>query len=232
MKISKIVPIAVALPLTHTFALGGSEITAAHNVFVRVETDDGLIGWGEASSAPSMTGETVASMMAAVRHLAPFLCGRDPGDFAANLAEMDRRMYGNSSAKTALEMAAFDITGKAAQKPAAELIGEIRRTRMPVLWMLASANAEVDVADGRAKSADGFTAFKIKVGGREVAADVARAMRIRDAVDGAQLSADANQGWSVEEAIAFVEGVGDALDFIEQPVMGHDLDGMARIAGR
>lgn len=232
MKIARITPIAVSLPLTHPFVMGGSEITATHNVFVRMETDDGLVGWGEASSAPSMTGETIASMMAAVRHLEPFLVGRNPAAFAANLGEMDRRIYGNASAKTALEIAAYDIAGKAMQQPVAELIGKTLRTRMPVLWMLANGEPDLDAADGRAKRDDGFAAFKIKVGGKAVADDVDRALTIRRAVDGAQLSADANQGWEVDEAIAFVDGVGNALDFIEQPVMGHDLDGMARIARR
>jgi muconate cycloisomerase len=61
MKISKIEPIAAALPLRQAFTMGGVELAVSHNVFVRMETDDGLVGWGEASSAPSMTGETVAS---------------------------------------------------------------------------------------------------------------------------------------------------------------------------
>jgi muconate cycloisomerase len=232
MKIARITPIAVSLPLNQPFTMGGSEFVATYNMFVRMETDDGLVGWGEASSAPSMTGETIASMMAAARHLEPFLIGRDPTAFAANLAEMDRRMYGNASAKTALEIAAYDLAGKAMQKPVAELIGGTRRTRMPVLWMLASGQADADAADGRAKCDEGFSAFKIKVGGKSVAADVARTLAIRRAVNGRQLSADANQGWDEDQATAFVDGVGDALDFIEQPVMGHDLGAMTRIARR
>jgi muconate cycloisomerase len=118
------------------------------------------------------------------------------------------------------------------QKPVAELIGATRRTRMPVLWMLASGDPDADADDAREKRDRGFAAFKIKVGGKAVGADIARALQIRRAADGAQLSADANQGWDVDAAIAFVEGVGDALDFIEQPVMGHDLAGMARVARR
>src|SRR3546814_6773160 len=64
---------------------------------------------------------------------------------------MDWRMYGNASAKTALEMAFFDLAGKAAQKPVAELLGGIRRTRMPILYMLATGDIETDVADAKAK---------------------------------------------------------------------------------
>ena len=227
MKVTRITPFATALPLRRPMKTGGEEIAAVENIFVRIDTDEGLIGWGEASSAPRMTGETVASIMAAIGYLTPALVGREPSDFAGNLARMDQHMYGNASAKTALELALYDIAGKAAGKPMGELLGEVMRTRMPVLWMLASGETRADIEDGRAKIAAGFTAFKIKVGINPVESDIERAIAIRTAMPGVQISADANQGWSVAQAIRFVEGIGNALDFIEQPVMGHDLDGMA-----
>jgi muconate cycloisomerase len=230
MKITRITPFATALPLRRPMKTGGEEMTKVENIFVRIDTDEGLIGWGEASSAPRMTGETVASIMAAIRFLTPALQGRDPRDAAGNLARMDQHMYGNASAKTALELALYDIAGKAAGKPVAELLGDVVRTRMPVLWMLASGETRADIEDGRQKIAAGFTAFKIKVGINPVESDIERAIAIRAAMPGVQISADANQGWSVAQAIRFVEGIGNALDFIEQPVMGHDLDGMARVA--
>ena len=101
---------------------------------------------------------------------------------------------------------------------------------MPVLWMLASGETDADIEDGREKIAAGYTAFKIKVGINPVESDIERAIAIRAAMPGVQISADANQGWSVEQAVRFVEGIGNALDFVEQPVMGHDLDGMALVA--
>ena len=232
MKITKIDPIVADLPLLRPIKMSGVEIAVSENVFVRVETDNGLVGWGEASSSPSMTGETVESMVAAIRFLAPFFIGRDPSAFAENLDEMDWRMYGNTSAKTVLEMACYDLAGKAAQKPIAELLGGVKRTHMPVVQMLATGNLEIDLGDARSKADEGFAAMKIKVGGKPVAEDIERTNAISKALNGAvQLSADANQGWTRDDGVAFARGASAALDFLEQPVMGRDVEGMALIAG-
>jgi L-alanine-DL-glutamate epimerase-like enolase superfamily enzyme len=232
MKVKRITSYATALPLRRPMKTGGNELKAVDNIFVRIDTDNGIVGWGEASAAPRMTGETAASILAAIEFLTPVLEGRDPGAFAANVALMDQHMYGNASAKTALELALYDAAGKHAGKPVAELLGGAARTRMPVLWMLASGDTDADIEDGLAKIAAGFAAFKIKVGINPVEADIERAIAVRAAMPGVQISADANQGWTVEQAVRFVEGVGDALDFVEQPVMGYDLDGMAEVARR
>ncbi|NKB50169.1 MAG: hypothetical protein GKS02_12505 [Alphaproteobacteria bacterium] len=230
MKITEITPIAVSLPMTRPLKMAGLVFDHSDNVLVRVTTDNGLVGWGEASESPTMTGETVASMMAAIRYLSPYFIGRDPSDFAENLALMDFRLYGNASAKTVLEMSFFDLAGKAQQKSMAELLGTVRRSRMPVLWMLASGKLDEDLSDGQAKLDEGFKSFKIKVGTNPVAEDIERAHHVRKLVNGGvQLSSDANQGWTREDAITFVEGVGDTLDFIEQPIMGHDVEGMADV---
>ena len=66
MKINRVEPIAVSLPMKKPVVMAGVEIARADNVFVRIETDNGVVGWGEAASAPTMTGETVESMMAAI----------------------------------------------------------------------------------------------------------------------------------------------------------------------
>ncbi|NKB48934.1 MAG: hypothetical protein GKS02_06170 [Alphaproteobacteria bacterium] len=121
MKITKIEPIVADLPLVRPFKMSGVEISVSENVFARIETDNGLVGWGEASSSPAMTGETVESMVAAIRFLAPYLIGRDPSNFIENLNEMDWLLYGNASAKTVLEIALYDLAGKAQQKSMGEL---------------------------------------------------------------------------------------------------------------
>ena len=231
MKITRIDTKIVDLPLSRPFKMSGVEISVSENVFARVETDNGLVGWGEASSSPAMTGETVESMVAAVEYLSPFMIGRDPAAFHENLAEMDWRLYGNASAKTVLEMAFYDLAGKAAQKPVSELLGGTKRTQVPIVHMLATGDIEIDVADAAGYAQTGVTNMKIKVGGKPVAQDIERTIAIREAVkDGVQLSADCNQGWSREEAITFAKAASAALDFLEQPVMGHDVEGMAQIA--
>ncbi|MEP4379280.1 MAG: enolase C-terminal domain-like protein [Alphaproteobacteria bacterium] len=231
MKITKIEPMTAYLPLFRPFKMSGVEIATSENVFARVETDDGLVGWGEASSSPSMTGETVQSMTAAIEFLAPFMIGRDPAAFEENLAEMNWRMYGNASAKTVLEMAFYDAAGKAQQKSMAELLGGVRRTQVPVLYMLATGDIDVDVAEASERAAAGVSHMKIKVGGKPVEKDIERTNAIRKAVNGGvQLSADCNQGWTREEALKFAAEASESLDFLEQPVMGHDVECMAEIS--
>src|SRR5471030_973652 len=119
-KIKRIEAIAVSLPMTKPIKMAGVLIAAADNVLVKIETDTGHVGWGEAASAHSMTGETVESMMAAVRHMAPALTNMDVADVAAVSQRMDQLMYYNQSAKSAVEMALHDALGKATGKPVFE----------------------------------------------------------------------------------------------------------------
>ena len=91
MRIKAIEPIAISLPMKKPVKMAGETVTRADNILVRIETDDGGVGWGEAASAPTMTGETVASMMAAVLHMAPGLLKRPADDIASAAAAMDFR---------------------------------------------------------------------------------------------------------------------------------------------
>ena len=231
-KIAHIEPIAVSLPMTRPMKMAGVLIESADNVLVRVELAGGQVGWGEAASAPLMTGETVASMMAAIRHMAPALLDADANDISALSMRMDRLMYSNQSAKSAVEMALHDALGRALGKPVYELLGGKKRSRVPVLWLLGTGSVEGDIAEARDKQAAGFVAFKVKVGIGDPLADAARTRRVCEALGtGLLISADANQGYDVDQALAYVKAVdGAALDFFEQPIAGHDVAGMAKIA--
>ncbi len=116
MKIKLIEPIAISLPMLKPVIMAGEEVTRADNVLVRIETDDGMVGWGEAASAPVMTGDTLESIVSAVHYLEPALRGRDPADIAGAHVAMDGRMYGNHGAKAAIEIALYDLAGKAYAK--------------------------------------------------------------------------------------------------------------------
>jgi muconate cycloisomerase len=232
VKLSRIEPIAVSIPLRKPIKMAGVELRSADNVLVRIETDDGVIGWGEAASAPSMTGESVESMMAAVRYLEPYVKAGALEDIDGALSRMDRALYGNHAAKSAIEIALHDALGKARGKPVYELLGEKRRGRVPLICMLASSNIDIDVADAKRGKAEGYVAFKVKVGTGDPLVDAERTRRVCESIrNGVLISADANQGWSTGEAIRYVQALeGAGLDFFEQPVMGHDLEGMARVA--
>lgn len=232
MKIATIEPVAVALPMKKPVFMAGVEIRQADNVLVRIESDTGVVGWGEAASAPTMTGETVESMMAAIGYLTPALRGREAGDIAGAAAAMNGRMYANQAAKAAVEIALHDLVGRATGTPAHALLGKQLRSRIATLGVISNGEIGADLRDAAAKKADGFAAFKIKVGIAKPLADAERTRQVC-AVLGpdALISSDANQGWSVEGAVQYVRAVaGSGLTFFEQPVPADDVGGMATVA--
>jgi muconate cycloisomerase len=232
VRIKSIEPIAISLPMQKPVKMAGETVTRADNMLVRVETDDGVVGWGEAASAPTMTGETVAGMMAAVGHMAPALLKRPADDIAGAAATMDAQMYGNGGAKAAIEIALHDVVGRATGKPLHALFGGKRRDRLPLLAVIGSADTTADVREAEERRRSGYVIFKIKVGIDTPEADAARSVAICRALgSGCLISADANQGWSADEGVRYVQAVADAgLGFFEQPVAAHDLAGMARVA--
>jgi muconate cycloisomerase len=179
-----------------------------------------------------MTGETMESMTIAVRYMAPMLASCPLAGIEAASSIMDGAMYGNNAAKAAIEMAWHDALGKALDKPVYDLLGGKRRERVPTLWLIGTGDAEADVEEAKRKLAAGFVAYKIKVGTDTPAADAERTRCICAALgSGKLISADVNQGWSVDDAISYVRAVADtSLDFLEQPVRGTDLAGMAKVA--
>lgn len=235
MKISSIEPSAASLPMKKPVTMAGETVTRADNVFVCVTSDDGHVGWGEAASAPTMTGETVAGIMAAIAHMAPALIGRTADDFARLSADMDAAMYGNTGAKAAIEIAVHDLAARAAGRPLYELFGRKARSRIPLLAVIGSTNEAADMREAQERWTAGYRAFKIKVGLASPEADGARTRSLcrmlKDKGEECLVSADANQGFSVTEAVRYVGMIDDCgLDFFEQPVRAEDLDGMAHIA--
>jgi L-alanine-DL-glutamate epimerase-like enolase superfamily enzyme len=235
VKIKSIEPVAVSLPMKKPVTMAGETVVRADNMLLRAEADDGSVGWGEAASAPTMTGETTASMMAAVAHMTSGLLGREAGDFAAISAAMDGAMYGNTGAKAAIEIALHDLAARAAGRPLHALFGAKRRTRIALLAVIGSTDEAADLREAEARWAAGYRAFKIKVGIAPPEADAARTWAIcrmlKARGEKCLVSADANQGFGVAQALRYVGGLGDCgLDFFEQPVHAHDLDGMARVA--
>ena len=232
MKIKRVEPIAVSFPMKKPVFMAGVEIRQADNVLVRIEADNAVVGWGEAASAPTMTGETVESMMAAVAYLTAAVEGRPAEDIAGTVAAMATRMYANQAAKAAIEMALHDMVGRATGRPAHALLGGKQRSRMAILGVISTGELASDLREAERKKADGYSAFKIKVGIDKPLIDGERTRRVCEILGReALISSDANQGWSADEAVQYVRAVADAgLDFFEQPVHADDIDGMAAVA--
>ena len=220
MPIKTIEPIAVSLPMLKPVIMAGEEVRRADNVLVRIAADNGLVGWGEAASAPLMTGETLESIVSAVHYLAPALHGREAADIAGALAAMDGRMYGNHGAKAAIEIALHDLAGKAAGKPVHALLGDKQRSRLALLGVIGGGDFDGDLRDAAQKKAAGVTAYKIKVG-IDTPGNGRRA-HARDLPGAGQRHADLRRcqpGLTRDRRCALcARSRAAGLDFLEQPV--------------
>lgn len=232
LVIRRVDAVPVALPLKKSMKMAGVTITHAENLLVRIETAGGLVGWGEAASAPTMTGDTLGGLVAAVRdHLAPLLIGQDAWTRPALITALRRALMGNTGAHSAVEMALLDLAGRAAGLPLIDLVGGTKRHAVAPMWLLGNATPEQDIAEARAKQREGFGFFKLKIGTKSLAEEIAGTLALRAALGPhVPLCADANGGLTLDDARRYAEQSRDAgLLFLEQPLEPHDLGGLAAL---
>ena len=213
--------------------MAGVNITHAQNVLVRIEAKDGTIGWGEAASAPTMTGDTLGSLVTAVRdHLAPLLMNADAWERAELVRRMKAALVGNSGAHSAVEMALLDLAGRVAQVPLIELVGGAVRAGVEPMWLLGNKTTEQDIAEAHEREDAGFHFFKLKVGVKPLAVEIEGTFALRAELGpDVPLCADANCGFTLDAARRYLDGTGAAdLLFLEQPLEPADLDGFATLA--
>jgi muconate cycloisomerase len=212
---------------------GGQAFYHSECLVVLIEAANGMVGWGEASAAPSMTGDTLPGMLeAANRYLAPVLIGADASDYEALSQRLQRAIVGNTGAKAACEIALHDLAGKCLGKSVTELLGGKRRDSIRVMHMLGNPSPEEDLAESLEKQRAGYSFIKLKVGVKPVAqeAELARTLRRELGAD-YWLCADANTGMSRTQAYEYVEGAKDAgLLFLEQPFGDDELEETAALA--
>ncbi|HKF99991.1 MAG TPA: enolase C-terminal domain-like protein [Xanthobacteraceae bacterium] len=232
LMIRRVDAIPVALPLNKPMKMAGVTIDRAYNLLVRIEAQDGSVGWGEAASAPTMTGDTLGGLEAAVReHLGPLLIGRDARMRPALGRSLRAALLGNSGAHSAVEMALLDLAGQAAGLPIIDLIGGAARTEVAPMWLLGNASPDQDIAEAQAKQAEGFHFFKLKIGVKPLAAEIAATHAVRAALGpDVPLCADANCGLTIAAARRYAEETRAAsLAFVEQPLAHDDLAGLAAL---
>jgi muconate cycloisomerase len=234
MRITAVESYPVKIPLKPAYhmitALGLHDVS--RYLIVRVHTDAEIEGVGEATVSVRWSGESVWGAKAMVdRVLAPAVIGCDP----CNVAEVDRRMdlaaVQNWFAKSAIEMACWDIQGKAAGKPVYQLLGGPCR---PLAVRCRFSMGAYDVERARRRAAElveqGFDTIKVKVGGAPQQ-DVARVRAVREVIGlNRQLTIDANCGWDAQTAIDCIRELTDChLALVEQPTPNGDYGALARV---
>src|SRR5262245_4275602 len=228
--VQRVDAIPVALPLQKPMGMAGVTVTHAYNLLVRIEAEDGAVGWGEAASAPTMTGDTLGGLVAAVHHLAPLIRGKDAWSRPALTRTLRHALYGNTGAHSAIEMALLDLAGRAAGLALIDLIGGAMRREVAPMWLLGNPTPEGDVLEARAKESEGFHFFKLKVGSKPLDTEVAATLALHEALAETPLCADANCGFAPSNARAYLERTRTAgLKFLEQPLGHADLAGLAAL---
>jgi muconate cycloisomerase len=231
LTIRRVDAIPMALPLKAPMKMAGETITAAQNILVRIEASDGTVGWGEAASAPTMTGDTLGGLTAAVRdYLAPRLIGQDARQWAALRPALHRALTGNGGAHSAIELAVLDLIGRASGKRLIDLVAKPRREAVKPMWLLGNKTAAEDVAEAHVRQNEGFNFFKLKIGVKPLAKEIAIAFAVREALPKTPLCADANCGLSLADARKYAEQTRKAkLMFVEQPLAYDDFDGLRKL---
>jgi L-alanine-DL-glutamate epimerase-like enolase superfamily enzyme len=230
MKIRLIEASAFRLPNRRSFKWAGLNVELGGFVLVRVTTDEGLVGYGEATPLPDWggdwgrrSGETLATVMSIVNEIfAPALIGTDPTAVTSARRAMDRLVIGNSYAKCAVDIALHDLWGKSVGLPIYRLLGGAVRDSVPIAHMIGLMNEPDAIDEGVAAVADGVRALQIK-GGVDSERDIrlVRALR-RELGSGVTLRLDANQGYGhSKQARQMVDRLTDAgVDLVEQPAVG------------
>jgi L-alanine-DL-glutamate epimerase-like enolase superfamily enzyme len=232
LRIRRVDAIPVALPLTKPMLMAAERIATAENLIVRIEADNGLVGWGEGTVAPTMTGDTIPGIVAAVRrHMAPLLIGADARDRAELARRCRASIEHNGGAKAAVEIALLDLVGKHLGVPCVDLIGGALRRSVENMWLLGNPDVAADIADAKRKVGEGYGFFKLKVGVKQVEEEIEAAKQARAALGpDVKLCADANTGWTARQAQTYLRGVdGLRLMFLEQPLPNDQSNAMGAL---
>jgi L-alanine-DL-glutamate epimerase-like enolase superfamily enzyme len=197
MKIERVTVCPVKLPRKESFGVRTGAYDVMPNVYVRIDTDDGVVGYGEGAPIEDYFGETQKSITTAVSdYFAPVLLGKDPLRINTIMDELDRVLPGQPCAKAAIDIALHDLKGKALGVPIAELLGGRFADEVPLTVSVGIDEPGKMNAKIRAAADAGFPIIKLK-GGEQVEDDVAALRRAREAIGdgGPWLRLDANAGY-------------------------------------
>jgi muconate cycloisomerase len=234
MKIRGITPYPLILPIREIYGGAAGFLEDCRTLIIRVGTDDGIEGWGEATQGrPGNTYETLETMDIMVRkYFAPALVGMDLKDTGSVLNTLHSIRYGHPITKAGIETALYDALAKFYQVPLYRLLGGPFRKEIELVGGLGmDLTAETIGAKARQLRERGYRAFKLKIGHRDLSQDVARVRAVREAVsDDATIRVDGNASYSFLEAPEILNALSPfRLTDAEQPLARGDLKSLAEL---
>lgn len=226
---------SISLPLTHPFKTALRSVERVEDIAVRILTDTGEVGYGEAPPTAVITGDTAGSITCAIRDfIRPSLLGMDIEDLEGIQKKLHSCILHNTSAKAAVDMALYDLWAKRWKAPLWKLLGGAKPSFETDITISVNPVDQM-VADSLDAQRRGYSIFKIKVG-KEGRKDVERIAAIREALGpAARIRVDANQGWNPKQSVAIINAMEDRdldIDLVEQPVPAGDLDGLRYVTQR
>jgi cis-L-3-hydroxyproline dehydratase len=220
MKITRIFAHRVELPLVEGSYKwsGGKSVTIFDSTIVGVETDSGLVGYGEVCPlGPFYLPAYAEGVRSGIRELAPHLLGLDPRELARLNQRMDAALKGHPYVKSGLDIACWDILGQATGLPVCVLLGGRFGERVRLYRAISQESPEEMTRKVSGYRAEGYTRFQLKVGG-DPDLDIERIRAVRTMLHSTdRLVADANTGWTQHEAMRVVREVREVDVYIEQP---------------
>jgi L-alanine-DL-glutamate epimerase-like enolase superfamily enzyme len=225
VKISRVFAHRVELPLVegkYSWS-GGKSVSVFDSTIVGVETDTGLIGYGEVCPlGPFYLPAYADGVRAGLKELAPHVIGMDPRELAVLNLRMDAALKGHPYVKSGLDMACWDILGKATNLPVCTLMGGRFGESVRLYRAISQEAPDAMAAKVDGYRREGYTRFQLKVGG-DPDTDIARIRAVRAMLQpGDRLVADANTGWTQHEAMRVVRAVRDEDVYIEQPCLTYE----------
>lgn len=232
MKIKSIEIFAIRLPLITPFIISYTTYEDMPSIIVKIETECGIIGYGEGTPDEHVTGETWESTFTILsKTLAPSLINHDPFQIEKMHEKMNKTVIGVPTAKAAIDIACYDIMGKATKQPVYNLLGGQFHDKLEIPKVISILTPEEMAQEATIAKVEGYKTIKLKVGTNKEQ-DIKRICAVRSAVGkGYPLKVDANQGWiNSSDTMYVLERIQHCeIDWIEQPVVANDIDALQEV---
>ncbi len=230
IEISQIEIYKLSIPLKKPFVISLETINSALNIIVVIRTSKGFSGFGECSPFIRINGESQDTSFLVGQYLAKNLKGKNALDIESCSALMDSVIYGNSSIKSAFDIALHDIASQNMNMPLYKFLGGKKNEPIVTDYTISIGETKDMINDALNIIHEGFQVLKIKLG-ENADNDIARIKAIRKAIGKEiPIRIDANQGWSVEDAIKVLKSLKNQnIQYCEEPTARWDLLGLKKI---